>query len=373
MNALEALQQANGNKTEAARLLGLPRGTFRHRLDKEQQAIGIENPLAYESDLLQNSNLEVTGTSTYYRHIDENTGQKVAYWIKTKRQHEQARAKFLDIVEAFKSDIFVLPKILEPKLCLPKLVTEYVLTDAHIGMRSWAKETGADWDIPIARDTILNAFSKLVARSPASEQAIFVSLGDNLHYDSHEAVTPTNKHLLDVDSRYRKMMFTTQQVIRECISMIASKHKNIDVLVLEGNHDISSADALRIMLSIAYENNPRINVPVEINPLHAVQYEDLMLGYHHGHLIKPQNLPKALMAEFPRMFGNTTFRFGASGHEHHYEEFDKDGMTWRKMSTLAARDAYAARHAYAATRSAIATTYHINEGRESYVQKNIVE
>lgn len=368
----KVMDECNGNQTKAAALLGIPRTTLQYRLSCNQI---VNNPIEYEAKLTNDADPSIKGLSTYYDYIDDKTGERKRGWIKTQKKLDEKASVFTRIAEQFKSDILRLPEIVlqtNKSAIQYNLVTEYILTDAHIGMRSWAKETGADWDINIAKETILRCFEELVSRTPNSQEAVFISLGDNMHYDSHEAVTPTNGHLLDVDSRYLKMTLSTRDIMRECIDMIAKKHHKVTVIVMEGNHDISSAEAMRIILNTAYESNHRIDVPLNVNVLHALKYGDVMLSYHHGHLVKPGNLPSAMFQEFPSMCGKTKFRFGASGHEHHYEEFDKDGFTWRKMSTIAARDAYASRHGYNATRSAIATTYDYKEGRIGYVQKNIL-
>ena len=35
------------------------------------------------------------------------------------------------------------------------LINQYTLTDYHLGMMSWAEETGDDWDLKIAEDTLV--------------------------------------------------------------------------------------------------------------------------------------------------------------------------------------------------------------------------
>ena len=48
----------------------------------------------------------------------------------------------------------------------------YVITDYHLGALSWGEETGADWDLKIAEDTLVAWFSRAIEQSPAAETAL---------------------------------------------------------------------------------------------------------------------------------------------------------------------------------------------------------
>ena len=105
------------------------------------------------------------------------------------------------------------------------LINQYTLTDYHLGMMSWAEETGDDWDLKIAEDTLVKFFEVAMYKSPDSENAIFAQIGDFLHWDGLDAVTPASKHVLDADTRFTKLVRVAIRVIKRVIKMLLTKYK----------------------------------------------------------------------------------------------------------------------------------------------------
>jgi hypothetical protein len=88
-----------------------------------------------------------------------------------------------------------------------------------------------------------------------------------------------------------------------------------------------------------------------------------MLGVHHGHKVKNEQLPLLFAAQFPQMWGETTKREIHCGHRHHRDEKEYNGVTVIQHPTIAARDAYAARGGWIADRSVQSITYHKRFGQ----------
>ncbi|HEV2679719.1 MAG TPA: hypothetical protein VGV14_04405, partial [Rhodanobacter sp.] len=112
---------------------------------------------------------KLRGTSTL---IDKRTGETVLQWVKSSEDAEQQAAIFRAACEAMAAD---LPKLKPRKAkgCWrTDLLTVYPIGDPHIGMYSWAAETGEDWDLAIAERVHCGAMAELVDSSPATEQAI---------------------------------------------------------------------------------------------------------------------------------------------------------------------------------------------------------
>jgi hypothetical protein len=79
------------------------------------------------------------------------------------------------------------------------LCAVYPLMDAHVGMMAWGRETGAqDYDLGHAAKDMRHAFAKVLAMTPAAEQAILLIGGDYFHSDDTRSETPANRHKLDV-------------------------------------------------------------------------------------------------------------------------------------------------------------------------------
>ena len=296
----------------------------------------------------------VTGRSTL-RNAD---GETVMVWEKEsldRQKEEEARQAAFEALSAKLPRVKATPP---PKRCTANLCTVYTLTDCHVGALAWAQEGGADWDLGIAEDTLLGCFEHMIQSSPASEMAVVNQLGDFLHWDGLEAVTPTSKHLLDGDGRFDKVVQVAIRVLRKVIGMALERHPIVHVVLAEGNHDLASSVWLRQMFAALYENEPRVTVEQSPLPYYSLEWGKTMLCFHHGHLKKNDQLPLMFATQFPESWGRTTKRYCHTGHRHHLEEKEHSGMIVFQHPTLAARDAYAARGGWHSLRSATAVTYH---------------
>lgn len=283
------------------------------------------------------------------------------------RHQEEAIKAALEVISEEVARLAPLPA---PSSAESALLNVYTMTDCHIGMMAWREEGGSDWDLKIAEKTLTGCFEDMVSRSPNAETAIIAQLGDWLHYDSLQAVTPTSGHILDADGRFGKMVQVAIRVLRRLIDVALLKHKNVILLSAEGNHDIASSVWMRCLFAALYENEPRVQVIQSETPYYAYRHGDVMLGWHHGHMKKPEQLPLFMAAQFSKMWGDTTKRYAHLGDKHHLQEKEHSGMIVTQHPTLAARDAYASRHGWHALRTARSITYHERFGEVSRIVVN---
>lgn len=306
--------------------------------------------------------LKLRGTSQLYKR-DEPA--PLLEWVKTSTDDVAREAIQRAALDALAEDLPRLPPIPGPGVADSSLATVYTLTDSHVGAMCWHKEGGADWDLKIAEHTLVGCFEKMVMASPASAVGVVAQLGDFLHADGISAVTPTSGHILDADGRFAKVVQVAVRVLRRVVDMTLAKHERVIVLMAEGNHDITSSIWLRTLFAAIYENEPRIQVIDTPLPYYVFQHGQTMLGWHHGHLKKTDQLPILFAAQFPQVWGSTTKRYIHTGHRHHVEEKEHSGVTVMQHTTLTARDAYAARGGWISDRAVTAVTYHDQFGKHS--------
>lgn len=338
----DALRE-HGNKAAAARALNLSETTFRRQLEKE---------IAGRAQV-------VVGRST----LRNAAGEVICEWEKTSldkaKQEEAQRIAY----EALAAELPRAAPVPAPLSLSADLATVYTLTDAHIGMLAWWREGGEDWDLSIAERVIVGCFEEAIKGSPSSGLAILNQLGDLLHYDSLEAVTPTSKHILDADSRFTKMVEVAVRVLRRVIDLLLAKHPKVHVILAEGNHDMASSVWLRTMFKALYEKEPRIAVDDSALPYYCYRHGETLLAFHHSHLKKNNELPLLIAAQFASDWGLSKRRYIHTGNLHHVEEKEHCGATVIQHPTLAARDAYAARGGWHADRAMSAITYHKRFGQ----------
>ena len=300
----------------------------------------------------------VKGVSTLYVN-----GVQSAQWVKTDLRREAMTRLMAEAVEAFREDIPKAKPARGPKAANADLLNTYVITDYHIGCRGWPEETKDDpWDTDIAEDLLVAWFSEAISRSPDAETAVLAQLGDAVHYDGLNAVTPTGGHNLDSDTRFQRMVRVVIRVFRRVISMLLEKHARVHVIMAEGNHDIASSAWLREVFSAFYEHEPRVTVDQSPDPYYCVEHGQTAVFFHHGHMKKMEQIDRVFVAKFREAFGRTKHAVAHMGHYHHRRELESSLMVVRQHRTLAASDAYASRGGYLSGREAQVITYHKRYG-----------
>jgi len=308
------------------------------------------------------------GVSSLQKVHDPETGETVMQWVKTAKDAENVETNLRTALEALKSEI---PRFVPATHCTTTLGTDdrlaslYVITDYHLGMYSWAEETGADWDMVIAENLLVDWFALAIKSSPDSELGILAQLGDFLHYDSLDAVTPAHRNLLDADTRAQKMIRVGLRVLRRVVEMMLVKHDKVIVLMAEGNHDPISSVWLREAFKIFYEDEPRVTVEVRPDPYYAVQWGKTGLLFHHGHLKKPEQVDKVFARKFREIYGSCEHVYGHMGHMHHQKVLESSLMVIEQHPTLAAADAYASRGGWLSSRRASVIVYDTEFGEVS--------
>lgn len=309
----------------------------------------------------------VKGHSTLY----DKDGNTKLQWVKTTVEDTKLQQMMLEAIEALKEDIPRVKPIAAPKHGNQNLLNCYVITDYHLGMLAWSEETkGGDWDIDIAQDLIVKWFAQAIEQSPNADTAVFAQLSDFLHFDGMDAVTPASKHLLDVDTRFAKLVRSAIRVLRTVIDMLLTKHKKVHIIMADANHDPVSQIWLREWFSVLYENETRITVDKSPNPYNAFEFGRTALFFHHGHKRKVTNVSEVFAGQFREMFGRTKYAYAHTGHLHSIDVKENNLMIVEQHRTLAPADAYAARGGWLSGRDAKVITYHADFGEVSRLTIN---
>ncbi len=356
---LEAYERL-GSVTKVARELGVQRQSVQsafRSLRKRAAKAGF----APKHDMTHTvpEGFGVSKVSTLYNE----EGQVKAQWVQSKPEDVHREELFHATVEALAAQLPRMPAVEQPTLVYTNLLNLYTITDYHVGALAWHQEGGADWDLRIAERTLNSTFGVMIDQAPRAYTGMIAILGDFLHSDGLLPVTPSSGHVLDQDGRFSKIVAASVNLIRYTVQRALEKHQKVVLLLAEGNHDMASSVWLRTLFKALYEYEPRVEVIDTPLPYYAYQHGRTMLAFHHGHLAKNANLPLIFAAQYPVMWGDTVKRYCHTGHRHHIDEKEYNGMLVTQHSTLAARDAYAARGGWMSERQAMAITYHDVHGQ----------
>ena len=270
-------------------------------------------------------------------------GNVIQQWNIEKPEAAAQKAALDATLEAFREDGPRAPVIdcFQPYQSDDDLLVGYPIGDHHIGMLSWWRETGGSYDLDIAEKLLSAAVDHLVEKSDNGKHAIVATLGDFLHYDSMQAVTPKHGHILDQDSRAAKMVSAAARAMIHTIERVAEKHEFVHVMIEFGNHDPFSTLWLMELIRIRYEANPRITVDTSPGGFHYHRFGQNLIATHHGDTVKKlANLPLIMAADRPEDWGETTHRVWWTGHKHSELREAFNGCTVEQFPVLPPPDAY---------------------------------
>lgn len=290
--------------------------------------------------------------------VNARTGEVERYWQRQHPDAQQMEAAMRAAVDALKEEIEPCAAVPAPTATADNLLNLYPITDYHLGMLAWGEETGSDWDMEIAENLLVRWFAAAIAKSPDAKLGVFANLGDFMHWDGLEAVTPTHRHTLDADTRFQKLVRVNIRLKRRILSMLLKKHEQVYFIEGEGNHDLAASAWGRELFAALYENEPRIFVETRPDPYYAVDHGNTALFFHHGHKKSREQLDVTFAAKFRELFGRANHCYGHCGHLHHNVVRETSLMHIEQHETLAAPDSHASRGAWMSKRSAKCITYH---------------
>lgn len=302
---------------------------------------------------------KIKGTSSL---VDEFGNTKLQ-WVKTDTDAERQVELMKAVIEGMKSDITPVAPVKAARAKRDdKLLNLYTVSDFHLGMLAWADESGDDWDMKIAEDLFSRWFDAAFQKAPDAGTGVINLLGDFAHFDSLVAVTPASGHALDADTRYQKLVRYMIRMVRRVVDMALVKHKNVRLLIVQGNHDESGMIWLAEMFSTLYDNEPRVFVDTSPDVYKMVRHGKTTLFFHHGHKARFDAIEPVMIAKFRKAFGESVYSYAHVGHLHHQKIVESRNMIVEQHRTLAAKDAYASRGGWMSGRSANVITYSAEYG-----------
>lgn len=302
---------------------------------------------------------KIKGTSSL---VDEFGNTKLQ-WVKTDTDAERQVELMKAVIEGMKSEITPVAPVKAVRAKRDdKLLNLYTVSDFHLGMLAWADESGDDWDMKIAEDLFSRWFDAAFQKAPDAGTGVINLLGDLAHFDSLDAVTPASGHVLDADTRYQKLVRYMIRMVRRVVGMALVKHKNVRLLIVQGNHDESGMIWLAEMFSTLYDNEPRVFVDTSPDVYKMVHHGKTTLFFHHGHKARFDAIEPVMIAKFRKAFGESVYSYAHIGHLHHQKIVESRNMIVEQHRTLAAKDAYASRGGWMSGRSANVITYSAEYG-----------
>lgn len=375
-----AYEAAGRNQSATALAMGLARETVQSRLKRaaERGLMGTAAVLpgfkiakvtnSPHGDTVQQKpdlgvpykpidNLALKGRTTWAEVLPDGTRIATREVLMERPDAAAQLAAMRAVAAAMKEDLPRLNAVPFRGVTVSDLLNQYTVTDNHFGMLAHREETGADYDLKLAEQLLTDWFAAAIRCAPDAHTAVLAQLGDLLHHDSLESVTPLNKHVLDADSRLHKVIRVVVRTLRRVIDMLLQKHQHVHIVMASGNHDPASSVWVRELLATLYEAEPRITVDISPSLYYAYEWGKTGLYYHHMHKRGVKDLDRVFAGLFREMYGRCQYNYGHGGHLHSDAVVSTQLMHIERHETLAAPDAHAAGGGWLSGRSAKVISY----------------
>jgi hypothetical protein len=262
------------------------------------------------------------------------------------------------------------PKRTERKTDTKDILFELDIFDAHVGMFADEKETlDENYDCDIAAKRMVEVAEGLARRAQRPGKCVLVFGGDMLHSDTRNNKTELSGHVLDVDTRYHRIVEYIIAASRDVVNIAASIAPEVEIIVLSGNHSWHSEVWLAQVLDAYYCNCPNVKVLLGRSPRRMMTFGNNLLVWAHGDKIPANKWAMIIAAEFAKEWGATKHRHLKMGHVHHKKSFapvivdEQSGLLVEYLEALAATDSWHANAGFVGSqKGASAFEYHREHG-----------
>ena len=305
-------------------------------------------------------------TSTLY---DEN-GQIRLQWIKSDvDKNDQLNALALAISTMVDKIVPVAPTYLNVDAD-DKLLVKIPIADAHIGLLTWHKEVGADFDLTIAKQLYVEAMTRLVHATENASTCLLLDLGDTIHSDDSSNQTKASKHQLDVDGRYDKLYDMTLHILCTMIDIALTKYPKVIFRKTRGNHDPDASIGISAALAMRYRDEPRVTIERSPSLFWWMKFGSTLHFSTHGHTVRQQReLPAIAAHDCREVWSDCKYVYIDTGHVHHQQILETRIAVCESHNSLTAGDSFNYGHGYRSLRNIKAITYHSDYGE---ISRNIV-
>lgn len=339
------------NKAETARTFGVCHAAIRKTL-KQIEAKGLA---PWQTPAVTPDHLSMVKTTVQY----DRNGIPTQEWKRLIPNAQQMQ----EFVEGLCAEVKGKGKIKARKARKSDnadLIAEISIFDFHAGMLADAEETGGkDWDCAIAERLLMETIAKLISRFDHPSKIIVSFGGDMMHTNGRIPTTERSGNIMDVDSRYSKVIQIIRRVCINTIELAAKVAPEVDVIVVRGNHDPDGSDWLALVLESFYHGSSGVNVLLQRTDRKHIVFGDNLLVWAHGDGIALKRWGEIIPNEFREKWGSTKFCHVKTGHIHHRRGkktsvitqndegwVEQGGVLAESLPASCFRDAYHAAHGF---------------------------
>jgi DNA-binding Lrp family transcriptional regulator len=379
---LEALLKTSPiNGRQAARDLGLSEGAVNRTVKTLESRAAKRGCIMNESGQIDvvPPGFSITRMTTTVS--DPVTGDK--QWVQVTPDKEEnnnsLKSFFRDEFPELVKNLHKPEQLVNYGFTTEDVMSIYPIGDLHLGLFTEPEcypdqevEEGKEkYGTTDAEEIMATAVELLVEMAPHTDIGMLINLGDFFHCDNQENVTRKSRNKLQVDGEWGKNFKIGVQLAIRLVNKMLTKHKQVLVYNLIGNHDEQTSYALAIALDCFYESDDRVIVNTDFSPFKYYEFGQNLIGMAHGDGIKMDKLDSVMASDVPQMWGRTTKRKWYTGHIHHQSLKEYPGCVVESFRSLAPKDNWHYKSGYRAGRDAVVIALDKDYGEVSRYTVNI--
>jgi len=356
--AVQAMIRHNGNRSAAAREMGIATSTLENRIKRAEQLYGIIAPVAVknvgsaesgididrkgmrgtlhlngrvttEADAIEKSQIDLDEweiesmrfsfyeTTVKHENGTPETVPMTAVKFRAKRRSPLSVERMhKQYIEAMKRAAPRYPKIKRPKK-RSGVMLEVSIPDLHIGKYAWEDETGEAYNIKIAERVFKQAVESLVSRAAAMgpiDLVLFPVGNDLLHVDNDKQTT-TRGTLQDTDGQWQRMYIRARKLMVWAIERLRAVAP-VHVIGVYGNHARTKEFCLVDALECWFHQCDDVTIDNTPKKQKYFEWGTVLLGFSHGDEIRHDELPKVMARDCKDAYSKATYMEWHLGHFH---------------------------------------------------------
>ena len=311
---LETTMKHNGSGTKASKELGLGKSSVNEVIARVK-AYAASKGWAPEHDMIftvpETFNIKRVST------LRNGDGEVAAQWTISEPEKVSIYDQVQAAMQVFKGELPVFNEIPAPETTSDDtLLNTFIANDLHLGALVSASETGQSTDLEHGLAQAKRAIDHLVSSAPPAKYALIADLGDITEAAGYSPLTNKGGHILDVSSRYPDVLRAAYELFAYFINLALLKHQTVYFYNVGGNHDENSALAIREIMRVMFQNNPRVVIEDRPTDIKYHQHGKTLLQFFHGDKMKMRDAGEVMAFDCADIFSQTEHRYGLCGHIH---------------------------------------------------------
>lgn len=195
---------------------------------------------------------------------------------------------------------------------------ELCIMDPHYGMRCFTPSSDAEWSPELCESMVVKTLEGLLNLSApyAPFDEIILPFGNDFFHTDNVFNTTTGGTVQPEGESYLHTFTSGEEFAISIIEML-KEIAPVKIYSIPGNHDRTSSFMLGRILQAYYHNDKNVSVDASSSPYKFHRYGVNLIGYEHGHSVKPQVRLASLMAnECPKDWEQTKYREFHIGDQH---------------------------------------------------------